>query len=79
MVNEQYNSFDEIKERLDEIVSLVSDGSLPLDEALELYEEAVGIGLQASHIMEEGIADKTSLQNEEASSNLTSDSDSIVH
>ena len=79
MANEQYNSFDEIKERLDEIVSLVSDDSLSLEEALDLYDEAVGIGFQASHIMEEGIADKASLQNEEASSNLTSDSDSIVH
>ena len=51
MANEQYNSFDEIKERLDEIVSLVSDDSLSLEEALDLYEEAVGIGLQASHII----------------------------
>ena len=50
-------SFEDIKTRLDEIVSLVSDDSLPLDEALDLYEEAVGIGLQASRIMEEGIAE----------------------
>ena len=55
-------SFEDIKTRLDEIVSLVSDDSLPLDEALDLYEEAVGIGLQASRIMEEGIAEKEAEQ-----------------
>lgn len=53
---EDARSFEELKTRLDEIVSLVSDDSLPLDEALDLYEEAVGIGLSASRIMEEGIA-----------------------
>lgn len=52
---EDARSFEELKMRLDEIVSLVSDDSLPLDEALDLYEEAVGIGLSASRIMEEGI------------------------
>lgn len=53
---EDSRSFEELKMRLDEIVSLVSDDSVPLDEALDLYEEAVGIGLSASRIMEEGIA-----------------------
>ncbi len=56
MTAEDARSFEELKMRLDEIVSLVSDDSLPLDEALDLYEEAVGIGLSASRIMEEGIA-----------------------
>ncbi len=49
-------SFEDIKLRLDEIVAAVSDEELPLEEALGLYEEAVGIGLAASRIMEEGIA-----------------------
>lgn len=48
-------SFEALKTRLDEIVSLVSDDDLPLEEALDLYEEAVGIGLQASQIMEKDI------------------------
>lgn len=48
-------SFKDLKNRLDEIVEAVSDEALPLEEALDLYEEAVGIGLQASRIMEEGI------------------------
>ena len=50
-------SFEDLKGRLDEIVAAVSDDELPLDEALDLYEEAVGLGLQASRIMEEGIAE----------------------
>lgn len=49
-------SFEDIKLRLDQIVAAVSDEELPLEEALSLYEEAVGIGLAASRIVEEGIA-----------------------
>ncbi len=52
-------TFEDIKARLDEIVEAVSDEELPLDQALGLYEEAVGIGLAASRIMEEGIAANT--------------------
>ena len=33
---------------LDEIVEAVNDKDLPLDQALSLYEEAVGLGLRAS-------------------------------
>lgn len=62
MSHDDARSFEDIKTCLDEIVSLVSDDSLPLDEALDLYEEAVGIGLQASRIMEEGIAEKEAEQ-----------------
>lgn len=62
MSHDDARSFEDIKTRLDEIVSLVSDDLLPLDEALDLYEEAVGIGLQASRIMEEGIAEKEAEQ-----------------
>lgn len=62
MSHDDARSFEDIKTRLDEIVSLVSDDSLPLDEALDLYEEAVGIGLQASRIMEDGIAEKEAEQ-----------------
>ena len=62
MSHDDARSFEDIKTRLDEIVSLVSDDSLTLDEALDFYEEAVGIGLQASRIMEEGIAEKEAEQ-----------------
>ena len=49
-------SFDALKARLDEIVELVSDDSMPLEEALSLYEEAVGLGLKASNMLEADIA-----------------------
>ena len=48
-------AFEDLKGRLDEIVAAVSKEDLPLDEALDLYEEAVDLGLQASRIMEQGI------------------------
>lgn len=70
MVTEGSQSFGDLKSRLDEIVSLVSDSELPLDQALDLYEEAVGIGLQASRIMEEGITAQES--------DVVSDDDEVV-
>ena len=83
MSHDDARSFEDIKIRLDEIVSLVSDDSLPLDEALDLYEEAVGIGLQASRIMEEGIAEKEAEQAAQAlldalPSETKADSESLV-
>ncbi len=65
---QESSSFEEIKARLDEIVEAVSDEELPLDEALSLYEEAVGIGLSASRIMEEGIAANTAAATQQAES-----------
>lgn len=41
-----------VKSRLDQIVEAVSDDSIPLDEALSFYEEAVKLGMKASEIME---------------------------
>lgn len=54
-VSSEATSFRELKARLDEIVELVSDDSLPLEDALKYYEEAVGLGLEASNILEQGI------------------------
>ncbi len=58
MALEPKDSFESLKSRLDEIVEAVSDDSLPLDEALTLYEEAVGLGLRASDLLEEGIDER---------------------
>lgn len=55
MAYESYESFEAVKSRLDEIVDAVNDKSLPLDQALSLYEEAVGLGLRASDLLEQGI------------------------
>lgn len=71
MESQAPQTFEDIKARLDEIVAAVSDEELPLDEALSLYEEAVGIGLTASRIVEEGIAAK---EDESAEAQASSDS-----
>ncbi|HAM16333.1 MAG TPA: exodeoxyribonuclease VII small subunit [Eggerthellaceae bacterium] len=48
-------SFEDVRARLDEIVQAVSDDELPLDDALNLYEEAVSLGLRVSDLIEVGI------------------------
>lgn len=48
-------SFDSVKERLDEIVEAVNDEDMSLEATLDLYEEAVKLGMQASAILEENI------------------------
>ena len=47
--------FEATKARLGEIADAVSDESLPLDEALDLFEEAVALGLQATDLLETDI------------------------
>lgn len=54
--NEQSGDFDLVKKRLAEIAEAVEDEALSLDDALDLYEEAVALGLQASDLLEVGIA-----------------------
>lgn len=49
------SEFESVKSRLEEIASAVDDEDLPLDDALDLFEEAVKLGLQASSLLEVGI------------------------
>ncbi len=51
----QAQDFASIKSKLDSIVESVSDENLSLDAALDLYEEAVSLGLQASNLLEEEV------------------------
>ena len=55
MEQEQTNEFEAVMARLQEIACKVEDESLPLDEALDLYDEAVKLGLKASSLLEVGI------------------------
>lgn len=52
---DSFDSFDAVKARLDEIVAAVGDESMPLDDALDLYEEAVALGMRATDLLETGI------------------------
>ena len=60
-------SFEDVKGRLDQIVEAVSDESIPLDDALKLYEEAVELGLIASSLLEENLAESSARYDEEGS------------
>ena len=54
-MSEQPGEFESVKNRLAEIAEAVDDETLPLDAALDLYEEAVALGLQASDLLETGV------------------------
>lgn len=73
MALESYDSFEAVKTRLDEIVDTVSDDELALDDALALYEEAVGLGLRASDLLEENIETQQSVEEADGESDELSD------
>lgn len=52
---QQPQDFESAKTRLEEIAAAVGDESMPLDEALDLFEEAVTLGLKVSDYIESGI------------------------
>ena len=45
-------SFGTVTGRLSEIAEVLEDETLPLDDALDLLEEAVSLGMQASNLLE---------------------------
>ena len=53
MADEQGRTFEDVHERLSEIVDEVSAEDISLDDALKLYEEAVKLGLSACDLSEE--------------------------
>lgn len=52
MADEQGRTFEDVHERLSEIVDEVSAEDISLDDALKLYEEAVKLGLSACDLSE---------------------------
>jgi len=73
--------FDAVKARLEEIADAVSSDDISLDQALDLFEEAVALGMQASDLLEEGVfpseeelldADQESIGDAQASQTLAS-------
>ncbi len=55
-----------VNERLKQIADSVSDESLPLEDALSLYEEAVGLGMKASELIESDILQRNEVDSENA-------------
>ena len=54
MPNSSADTFDDVRDRLAEIVEAVNAPGISLDEALSLYEEAGKLGLAACDLSEEG-------------------------
>ena len=52
---EQQADFESLKSRLAEIAEQIDDENLSLDDALDLYDEAVALGLQAGDLLETGV------------------------
>ena len=52
MADEQGRTFEDVHERLSEIVDEVSAEDISLDDALKLYEEAVKLGMKATELLE---------------------------
>lgn len=71
MPNSEEDTFEQVNDRLKEIVSQVEDEDMPLDDALDLFEEAVKLGMQASSLLEEDIAARNAA--EEAAEGATAD------
>lgn len=56
----QYETFDQITGRLDDIVNSVRDNSVSLERSLDLFEEAIALGSAAVEMV-----DATTLTEEE--------------
>lgn len=52
MTQQSAQTFSEIRSRLDEIAAQVKSDDLPLDAALDLYDEAVKLGMKATELLE---------------------------
>ena len=52
-MTDAYETYDDVRARLDEIVDEVNAEGVGLDDALALYEEAVKLGLLACDLSEE--------------------------
>lgn len=52
MDDQTRRSFADIRDRLEEIASRVRSDDVPLDDALDLYDEAVKLGMKATELLE---------------------------
>lgn len=52
MSQQSAQTFSQIRSRLDEIATQVRGDDIPLDAALDLYDEAVKLGMKATELLE---------------------------
>lgn len=62
MQDEMTQDFQQVKDRLDEIIEQIDDDEISLDDALTLYEEAVALGLKVGSLLEENISEQEVIQ-----------------
>lgn len=56
--------FGAVKQRLEAIAESVENPDMPLDEALDLFEEAVALGLKVGDLLEVGIDESDGVSDE---------------
>lgn len=67
-------SFGTVTDRLSEIAEVMEDGTMPLDDALDLLEEAVALGMQASSLLESDMNERDqALEEDEAEDSVAED------
>ena len=66
MEHETVQDFAAVKQRLESIADAVDSADMPLDEALDLFEEAVALGLQISDLLESGLDEAADVASDEA-------------
>lgn len=59
-------SFGTVTDRLSEIAEVMEDETLPLDDALDLLEEAVALGMQASNLLESDLNERDAVDEDAA-------------
>ena len=56
--------FGTVKQRLETIAEAVENPDMPLDEALDLFEEAVALGLKVGDLLEVGLDESDEVADE---------------
>ncbi len=77
---EQQLDFGDVKQRLEQIADAVSDEDLSLDQALDLFEEAVSLSMQAGGLLEVGVdevADSEASDDVADASSVAADEDGV--
>lgn len=65
----ELQEYKKIDERLKEIEQAITTGNLDMDQSLELYEEAVNLGVKASKTIENNVLVDMVEKNEEEDQN----------
>ncbi|ACV21857.1 exodeoxyribonuclease VII small subunit [Slackia heliotrinireducens] len=68
---QQETTFSDIRERLSQIEKLVKSDDVSLDKALDLYDEAIKLGMKADELLEDVDAADVAAAEDAASSDVS--------